>query len=271
MFVTAEETNHLQEYAHRSNNAFSRFVELTSLASSETLISTSDNLFSETDHKDCVYQILDGNASLARNHSSIITFEQGDLIGIEECFTAPLGAYVLNFAVRAKRFECCDIKNAISSSAEAAAAWVECITLRSAAFGFALVQTNSGEKVFEPTITTYFPGDVIIEQNSLGTDVFTLLSGHANVMVNGVQVGEIFADEIFGALAALSNQPRTATVVADKKSMVLSISKDQFSELIEARPNTVKKLVEDMARTIVALNSKVVAMSEKSPDEKIFR
>ncbi len=109
----------------------------------------------------------------------------------------------------------------------------------------------------------FAPSEVIIKQGTSGDEVYTLLNGHANVIVDGIIVGEVLADEIFGALAALTDMPRTASVVASQNCSVLSIEKDKFIELIQNRPLTVLKMVQDMARTIVDLNKKVVDQSFK--------
>ena len=111
-----------------------------------------------------------------------------------------------------------------------------------------------------PKITPYRKGAVIIEQGGEGTEVYTLLEGHADVFRDDVRVGEIAADEIFGAIAALMETPRTATVVATCDSTVLALPKKSFVELIEARPATTLKMVEGMAGAIVSLNERLVGL-----------
>ena len=69
------------------------------------------------------------------------------------------------------------------------------------------------------------------------------------------------SNEIFGALAAAADTFRTATVVARERSIVVSVPKEGFLSIIETRPATTLKLIQDMARSIVALNKTVVKLS----------
>ena len=96
-----------------------------------------------------------------------------------------------------------------------------------------------------------------------GTPFLKLLSGVAEVYVSDVMVGEIHTDEIFGAIAALTGLPRTATIKAVTPCTVVVIDKESFNHLIETRPNTIFKLAEDMTRVIVSTNEKLVNMSKR--------
>ena len=271
MFITALETNPLAEYSLQCRNLFDALISASGLYGEETVLTLSDDLYSDSNHKDALFLILDGNCFMSRNDANIVTCEPGDFIGIEEAKGFPLGKYVLNFAIKCRKFSFHDLQSKILSDPSFASIWNNFLIARSATFGLGILHASPGEKVFEPTILTFQPDETIIIQDSWSTQVFTLLSGHAKVEVDGVQVGEVLADEIFGALAAITDQKRTATVIATKKCMVLSIAKEQFTSLIEARPNTVKKLVEDMARTIVSLNSRVITLSASKNDSAIFR
>ena len=64
-------------------------------------------------------------------------------------------------------------------------------------------------------------------------------------------------------MAGLTGTKRTATVIATASSIVLSLQRDKFIELIKNRPNTVLKLIDDMARKIVSLNERVVELEQE--------
>jgi CRP/FNR family cyclic AMP-dependent transcriptional regulator len=271
MYLTAHETNPFATYGALSQQAFVHFCSLGKHCGEPVTLTSTADLYADNTHQGHLYLITDGSASLGRHDANIITLEPGDIIGVEEALGAPLGPYSLPFAIKCTRFSMSTVLHHQSLSLEASAAWNKFLTYRSAAFSAALLQTNAGEKIFEPVVTTYNPGAVIIEEASPSSDVYTLLSGHAIVRVQGVQVGEIYEDEIFGALAALSEKPRMATVIAQTACVVLAVSKHQFNELIAARPRTVQKLVEDMARTINDLNKTVVSMTSRNDYGKLFR
>jgi len=73
-------------------------------------------------------------------------------------------------------------------------------------------------------------------------------------------VGDIRRDELFGAIAALTDTPRTATVKADVSCSVLVVPSTSFKALLTSRPDTVTKLIEDMARTIISTNDKILSL-----------
>src|SRR5690625_7337213 len=74
-------------------------------------------------------------------------------------------------------------------------------------------------------------GETIIAQGAEADRVFTLLEGKAEALRDGVKVGEVHADEIFGALAVFTRQRRMASVVAISDCTVLAVPKDEFIDL----------------------------------------
>ena len=113
-----------------------------------------------------------------------------------------------------------------------------------------------------PEFRVYKQGDVIIEEDTEGDEVFTLLSGTAKVMIKDIVVGQINRDEIFGVIAALTNTKRTASVIATSDCETVVIKSENFRDLLNTRPDTVYKLIHDMARTIVSSNNMVMDLSQ---------
>ena len=76
-------------------------------------------------------------------------------------------------------------------------------------------------------------GHVVIRQQGRGRDVFVCLTGELAVLAHGVdgaqrQVAAIHAGEIFGEMAAVNDEPRSATVVAVTPSRLLCIPDEVF-------------------------------------------
>jgi len=101
------------------------------------------------------------------------------------------------------------------------------------------------------------PGEKMIKEGEDAEYVYTLLRGTANVLSGHTEVGKIRQGEIFGALAALTNKKRNASVIALTPCTLLSVPKDQFIDLVKARPETCLKMIKTMARQISELNSKL--------------
>lgn len=117
----------------------------------------------------------------------------------------------------------------------------------------------------------YQAGDTIIQQGDSADYVYTLTQGHAEAYQAGVKVGDIYAGEIFGALAAFTDSKRNATVKATKACTVETVHKDNFLSLVEEQPQLCVKLISDMARLISDLNESILLLSasleEESGDE----
>jgi hypothetical protein len=101
-------------------------------------------------------------------------------------------------------------------------------------------------------------GETIILEGDEGDEVFVLTKGGAHVLVQGAQVGKIHEDEVFGALAALTDSVRTATVVADQPSECMIFSRDEFRDLLRTNPNLLSKLFCDFGRALHDLNDTVL-------------
>lgn len=120
------------------------------------------------------------------------------------------------------------------------------------------------DAVATPGFEEYQPGEIIIHQGERADYVFNLSAGIAEVIVDEVIVGRINEGEIFGAMAALTQSDRSATVRARTRCSVVKVPSDQFTDLIRSNPATIHSLLVDMANSIVNLNEQLVG-SRSSP------
>lgn len=119
---------------------------------------------------------------------------------------------------------------------------------------------TGADKQATPGFEIYEAGEVIIRQGERADYVFNLSSGSAEVLVDDVIVGRIGEGEIFGAMAALTQADRSATVRAKTSCAVVKVPKDQFTDLIKSNPATIHSLLIDMANSIVNLNEQLVGL-----------
>lgn len=108
----------------------------------------------------------------------------------------------------------------------------------------------------------YAAGETIITQGEDADLVFTLIEGHADALCDGVKVGEIHQNEIFGALAVFTRQPRIASVVARTECTAMMVNKDDFIQLIYDQPQIAVGLIEEMAAKINELNNQLLALKK---------
>lgn len=85
---------------------------------------------------------------------------------------------------------------------------------------------------------TYQPNQVIVTQGRGGEGMFTIISGHAEAvleMADGTKtvVNEFGPTDFFGEVSMLDMGPRTASVVATQETECLVLSRSDFISLME--------------------------------------
>ncbi len=83
-------------------------------------------------------------------------------------------------------------------------------------------------------------GETIIEEGELGDGLFLVASGRFRVIHREENqetiLGEVGRGELIGELSLLTQQPRAASVVAIRDSVLLKLSKEAFSTFIRSNP-----------------------------------
>ncbi|WP_319471894.1 cyclic nucleotide-binding domain-containing protein [uncultured Pseudodesulfovibrio sp.] len=82
------------------------------------------------------------------------------------------------------------------------------------------------------SIRRYDAGEVIINQGEFDNQVFFLIFGHLDIMVQGNKVGELKRlGDIFGEMGILDGSPRSATITAARTSLVVSLNDTALGSL----------------------------------------
>lgn len=96
-------------------------------------------------------------------------------------------------------------------------------------------------------IVTYLPGEMVLQRGDSDPWLFFLLKGRLAVYVDDPLKGELInyvtPGEVFGDLAQLMGQPRTATVLAEsscRESIVLATDASIFGDISSTRPITIQ-------------------------------
>jgi CRP-like cAMP-binding protein len=120
-----------------------------------------------------------------------------------------------------------------------------------------------------------FPaGGIVISEGDPGDSVLLLATGSVRILVVGghgraLEIRRLDAPDFFGEVAALSGQPRSATVVAVSDCELLEVERTALERLLEARP-AAKVLLEGASegRSQSAEEKAVRALPETaSPDQ----
>ncbi|MBI1915567.1 MAG: mechanosensitive ion channel [Planctomycetes bacterium] len=113
----------------------------------------------------------------------------------------------------------------------------------------------------------YAENEVIVHQGEKGEELFILLSGEVAVTVaqpgeDPVELSRLKKGNFFGEMAALTGEPRTATVRATRECELLAIGKAALAEVFESSPELAEHVSQTIARRQANLNA---LLSEHAP------
>ncbi|MEA3290615.1 MAG: cyclic nucleotide-binding domain-containing protein [Campylobacterota bacterium] len=89
----------------------------------------------------------------------------------------------------------------------------------------------------------YTKGDMIIQQGDLGTSMYIIVNGEVDVVVDGNNVATLGEKEVFGELAALDPEPRSATILANSDVLLFKIESSVIYDLISVYQNVAKAII----------------------------
>ncbi|WP_195891467.1 cyclic nucleotide-binding domain-containing protein [Luminiphilus syltensis] len=214
----------------------------------------------------CVAVVISGHVSVVQGHTVIGVFDGGDLLLPDTNVIGPGSAplrYGSESGAHVRLYQRDQVESAIASEPATIEAWNRALILQITTI-LRLNALHIRETVGEGLTTELFSaGKIIIAQGAPADDVFSMIDGLAQVLVNDQPVAELRPGELFGTMAALMGSHRRATVRAIEDCKVVRLPKDHFFELIRSRPNAVHGLLVDMASSINELNEEVVRLREQ--------
>ena len=106
---------------------------------------------------------------------------------------------------------------------------------------FSLLDDSGREKLINfATAVTFQEGEVILKEGDTGESFFVLTTGKIRVFAEGFdgdhELGNLGPGAVFGEIAAINGEPRTATVVAEEASTAVQFVRSDILELLEAYP-----------------------------------
>ncbi|MDQ4005911.1 MAG: cyclic nucleotide-binding domain-containing protein [Actinomycetota bacterium] len=101
-------------------------------------------------------------------------------------------------------------------------------------------------------VAEYGEGETVVKQDAAGDVCYLILEGQARVMRNGRRLATIASGSFFGEMSLLDGAPRTASVITDEPSRLLSLPRQAFIDLLATNPSIASKVLATVARRLRA-------------------
>ena len=97
---------------------------------------------------------------------------------------------------------------------------------------------------------TFAAGQVIFSEGEPGTVMYGVQGGSVALIVNGTTVEIVRPGGIFGELALLDNEPRTATAVAEIDATLVPVDQARFMLMVRQTPFFAMDVMRLLARRL---------------------
>ncbi len=108
---------------------------------------------------------------------------------------------------------------------------------------------------------TFEPGQAFFQQGDPGDAAYIVMEGAAEVLINTprgpVKVADLGRNAVVGEIAILCDVPRTATVVAQQRTVTLKINKETFFRLVTEFPQMSVEIMRELARRLERTNEQL--------------
>lgn len=104
---------------------------------------------------------------------------------------------------------------------------------------------------------SYPAGHVIVGEGEVDDRIFVVLSGRVRVVESmpdtlaEAVLGGLGPGEVFGELSALTERPRSATVIAIERTRCLALRQEAFEEVLASSPEAALRLLRMVARRLI--------------------
>jgi CRP/FNR family cyclic AMP-dependent transcriptional regulator len=114
--------------------------------------------------------------------------------------------------------------------------------------GFEVLTGNNVEARF------FKAGSIIFREGDEAHELFVIKKGDVRIQIGNRTISELSADHIFGEMALIDNEPRSATAIAMSDVELVPVSEKQFLFLVSQTPYFALKVMRVLAQRLRATN-----------------
>ena len=97
-------------------------------------------------------------------------------------------------------------------------------------------------------------GETLFDQGDEGEKAYIIIHGGVDVIVDGKKIGVMGEGEVFGELALILNQKRSAKIVSNQSTELILLNKKRLKELINSGSKNVKKVIINLCKELSKRN-----------------
>jgi CRP/FNR family transcriptional regulator, cyclic AMP receptor protein len=97
-------------------------------------------------------------------------------------------------------------------------------------------------------------GDIIFREGDSAVDLFVIKSGQVRIQLGNRTIADLSPDTIFGEMALIDDQPRSATAIAATDVELVSVSEKQILFLVSQTPYFALKVMRVLAQRLRQTN-----------------
>lgn len=255
MHALLELTAELEALDGRSKELISKILDRVPPLRAGVRLPAEQSLFEGPASRANLYLLKDGNLSYGKGGRVLFTYDEGDLLGLQNFFCEAEGALSSDFTVVLDEYCAEDILRRVREDSELSRLWNSYLVCQLTMLNEMLSGMVNDSASDRPEVRSYETGEIILREGDSSSEVFTMVEGGADILVRGERVGTLADDDIFGALTTLANRPRAATVIASAPCLVVVLSRDQFIDLTQKRPLTLVQMLDELINAALFLNS----------------
>jgi CRP/FNR family transcriptional regulator, cyclic AMP receptor protein len=97
-------------------------------------------------------------------------------------------------------------------------------------------------------------GTIIFREGDEARELFVIKSGHVRIQIGNRTITELGVDSIFGEMALIDSEPRSATAIALTDAELVPVSEKQFLFLVSQTPYFALKVMRVLVQRLRATN-----------------
>lgn len=106
----------------------------------------------------------------------------------------------------------------------------------------------------EKDLGDYAEGDIVFAEGERGDKLYVVIEGEVSLMLRDAEINTIKAGEMFGEMALIDTEPRSATAKAKTACKLAAVDERRFTFLVQQTPYFALQVMRLMAKRLRAIN-----------------